>query len=1045
MIQNILINPDSLLKSEEQKRARELLKTGALVFCSVDKDGKLRSILKDSSKSVINVEVTPKETDLSFKCTCGHHEGICIHCAATILHYVKYSHIPVKNKGIERKPNFSGLVQKGISDFLEATPDEFKARVFLELASEMPHSPSRWANCVFEVNIMFEKREYKGSLGNLRQIHFKDILGGSMQISHFPPQDRQIIRFLAINAEADGFKLSLSSETAAEFFHSLSGFDNFRCGKEKITVHRNPALPVLSAIPSGDGYLLRPGIETEKGQIPFKDPRIIMGKSGCWVGLSGDYWWIPASMDLVWLRNFLHAREQVCSREKAEQIISNFSKHSVKTAGIHGQDLRYRDFIPVYHAKFAQDKSLQLKLCFDYAGSTVYPADKRLAESSGKYWKRNLEKEREYENEVLLAGFRKKNGGEGLYTISDTEAYGLFFEKIMTRWIDEKREVYISPECSSFIKKGDLDDFVLRFRNVTEENGFFKIRYQISTMRGEISWKQLTDAVRNGRTFIETRTSNFGRISDRLGKFVRAVADFVQIDPVDEDVIIISRASALFWTDTAKELLGETPSEFLELKNSLDRTSDDESGLSDFNGVLRNYQLDGFKWIRKMAENGLNTILADEMGLGKTIQALVMIACYRRQHDCQSLPVLILCPSSLVENWEMEAQKFVPSLNVLVLKGPDRAEHIDKISGSDIVISSYALAKRDVETYSKFNFSYLILDEAQHIKNPSTANAKACKSITAEHKLVLTGTPLENSAEELWSIFDFLHPGMLGSYRSFRLRYSGIRDSEDKQLELAARVAPFILRRKKKEVAAELPEKIEQVIYCEMEDEQRNFYSELLEKGRDECNDFLKGRITKFDILTSLLRLRQFCCHPALLPENFGVKNAKSAKMDLMQELLFESIDSGHRLLVFSQFVSLLKIARGWLDEQSIKYEYLDGSTENRMERVLNFNSSPDIPVFLLSLKAGGSGLNLTSADRVIIYDPWWNPAVEMQATDRTHRIGQEKSVCSMKLVVKDSIEEKMLSLQRKKQTLFTNLLDRVPSSSLGHLSNEDIEFLLSR
>ncbi|MFZ2655643.1 MAG: DEAD/DEAH box helicase [Victivallales bacterium] len=1044
MIQNVLTNPDSFLKPEEQKRARELLKTGALVFCSMDKDGKLRSILKDGSKSFISVELTRKDSELISKCTCGNHEGICIHCAATILHYVKHSHIPPKSREVERKPVFSGLIQKEIGDFLETSTDEFKARVFLELESAMPHSPSRWANCVFEVNIMFEKREYKGSLGNLRQIHFKDVLGGSMRISHFPPQDRQIIRFLAINAEADGFKLSLSSETAAEFFHSLSGFDNFRCGKEKITVHRNPVLPVLSTIPSGDGYFLRPGIETEKGHIPLKDPRIIMGKSGCWIGLSGDYWWIPATMDLVWLRNFLHAKEQLCDSEKARQIISNFSRHSVKTAGIHGQDLRYRDFIPVYHAKFAKDKSLQLKLCFDYAGSIVYPADKRLAESSGKYWKRNLEKEREYENEVLLIGFRKKNGGEGLYTISDTEAYGLFFEKIMSRWIDEKREIYISPECSSFFKKGDLEEFVFRFRNVVEENGFFKIKYQISTFRGEISWKQLTDAVRNGRTFIETSNNNFGRISDRLGKFVKTVSDFVQIDPEDDGIIIISRASALFWIDTAKELLGDTPSEFLALKNRLEKTSDDESGLSDFHGILRTYQNDGFKWIRKMAENGLNTILADEMGLGKTIQALVVIACYRRKTDCRSLPALILCPSSLVENWEMEAEKFVPSLKTLVLKGPDRAEHVDKINGSDIVISSYALAKRDIETYGKFNFSYLILDEAQHIKNPGTANAKACKSITAEHRLVLTGTPLENSAEELWSIFDFLHPGMLGSYRSFRFRYAGIRDSVDKQLELASRVAPFILRRKKKDVAAELPEKIEQVIYCEMEDEQRKFYSELLEKGRDECSNFLNGKITKFDILTSLLRLRQFCCHPTLLPENFGVKTAKSAKTELMQELLLESIDSGHRLLVFSQFVSLLKIVRSWLDEQSIKYEYLDGSTENRMERVINFNSSPDIPVFLLSLKAGGSGLNLTSADRVIIYDPWWNPAVEMQATDRTHRIGQEKSVCSMKLVIKDSIEEKMLVLQRKKQTLFTNLVDSVPST-LGHLSNEDIQFLLSR
>ncbi len=1043
MIQNSIIDPDSFLDKDLQKRARDLLRTNTLIFCSMDKDGRLRSLFKDSSKTVISVEVAFKDAEAVSKCGDCHSEGICIHGAASILHYVKYSQIPAKSKSVEKKPEFSGLTQKDIDDFAESK-DEHKARISLELASEMPHSPSRWANCVFEANILFEKREYKGSLGNLRQIHFKDILGGSMRISHFPPQDRQIIRFLATNAEADGFKLSLSSETAAEFLHSLSGFDNFRCGKEKITVHRESARPVLSTIPSGEGYVLRPGIETEKGLIPLKDPRIIMGRSGCWVGLAGDYWWIPATMDLVWLRNFLHAKEQLCFREKAQQLIADFSKNSVKTAKIQGQNLRYRDFLPIYHAKLAKDKSFQLKLSFDYGGSIVHPADKRLAESSGTYWKRNLEREREFENEILLCGFRKKSGGEGIYTLHDTEAYGLFFEKVMSRWVEEKREIYISPECSSFIKKGDLEEFILRFRTVSEDNGFFKIRYQICTSRGEITWKHLTDAVRNGRTFIETRGGNYGRISDRLAKFVRTVSDFVQIDPENDDVIMISRASALFWTDTAKELLGDTPSEFLDLKNNLEKTSGKDTQIPDFVGVLRNYQNDGLKWIQRMAENGLNTILADEMGLGKTIQALTVISWYRHKNVSHYLPALVLCPSSLVENWEMEAKKFVPTLKILVLKGPDRAELVNQINSSDIVISSYALAKRDVEMYSQFHFGFLILDEAQHIKNPGTANAKTCKSITAEHKLVLTGTPLENSAEELWSIFDFLHPGMLGSYRSFRFRYSGIRDSEDKQLELAARVAPFILRRKKKEVAKELPEKIEQVIYCEMEDEQRQFYSELLEKGRDECTDFLKGRITKFDMLTSILRLRQFCCHPALLPENFGMKHVKSAKMDLVQELLFESIDSGHRLLFFSQFVSLLKIARSWLDEQAIKYEYLDGSTENRMERVINFNSSPDIPVFLLSLKAGGSGLNLTAADTVIIYDPWWNPAVEMQATDRTHRIGQDKSINSMKIVIKDSIEEKMLVLQKKKQILFKNLVDTVPST-LGHLSNDDIEFLLSR
>jgi superfamily II DNA or RNA helicase len=1044
MSRNPVNNLDSILDKDAQKKARELLKSGALLFCCLEDDGRLNAILRESAKSVFHVNVELKGKETVSHCNCGSDSGLCVHAAAAIVHYFKYSHIPtLKERISDKKPVFAGIDQKELDYFFNDSNDDFKARITLELEAEMPHSPSRWASCIFEVNMNFEKRSYKGSFSNLRQIHFKEMLGGSMRISHFPPQDRQIIRFLATNAEADGFKLCLSSEAAADFFHCLSGFENFYCGKEKITVHKIPAAPVLSSLRSGDSCFLRPGIETEKGLIPLKDPRIIMGKSGCWAGLAGDYWWIPATFDLVWLRNFLHAKEQHCEKGKAEKIFAEFSRHSLKTSAVQPLSLRYRDFNPVYYAKIAKDKSLQLELKFDYAGTLVSPSEKRLAESAGIYWKRNLEREREYENEILLAGFNKKAGANGIYFLSDSEATGLFFEKVLRKWIDGKREIFMSPECSSFIKTGALEEFTFRFSTVTENGGFYEMKYQICTSICEIKWKTLVDSVKNGRNFIETRNGHFGKTGKNLCDFVMAVHDFVQTDPEHDDIIRISKASALYWADTAIALLGETPSEFKDLKNRLENSMHNPENEPDiFTGTLRDYQKDGIGWINKMSDNALNTILADEMGLGKTIQALAVIASCKRKNAGRCLPTLILCPSSLVENWEMEAQKFTPSLKILVLRGPDRLLLADEINKSDIVISSYALAQRDIEMYSDFSFNYLILDEAQHIKNPDTANARACKSISAEHRLVLTGTPIENSAEELWSIFDFLHPGMLGSCRSFKMRYAGIRDDEGIQRELAVRVAPFILRRKKLEVATELPEKLEQIVYCEMDGEQRRFYNELLEKGREECADFIKGKITKFDMLTCLLRLRQFCCNPALLPANFAMRNAKSAKTELMQELLLESIDSGHRLLFFSQFTSLLKIVRTWLDEQAIKYEYLDGSTTDRMDRVMNFNNSPDIPVFLLSLKAGGSGLNLTAADRVIIYDPWWNPAVEMQATDRTHRIGQDKKVCSMKLVVKDSVEEKMLSLQQKKQRMFTNLMDST-STTLSHLSGEDIEFLL--
>jgi SNF2 family DNA or RNA helicase len=359
------------------------------------------------------------------------------------------------------------------------------------------------------------------------------------------------------------------------------------------------------------------------------------------------------------------------------------------------------------------------------------------------------------------------------------------------------------------------------------------------------------------------------------------------------------------------------------------------------------------------------------------------------------------------------------------------------------MICSYAVARRDALDIKKITVSYLILDEAQHIKNPETINAQSCKNIKAEHRLVLTGTPLENSPDDLWSIFDFLHPGMLGSFNSFKKYYHGIGAAEGLQNDLTQRVSPFIKRRTKKVVCKELPPKIEQTLYCEMQPKQRSIYNKILTESKNQIKKLIKDGKKKanFEILTTLMRLRQICCHPSLLPDH-QAEDTEACKMELLKELVLENIDSNQKMLIFSQFTSLLKLIRKWLDEESISYEYLDGATKNRQERVDKFNNSKNIPVFLLSLKAGGTGLNLTSANTVIIYDPWWNPAVEAQAADRTHRIGQTQNVNSLKLVVKDSIEEKILSLQAEKQKIFDNLIEN-PAAGVNKLTIEELKALI--
>jgi superfamily II DNA or RNA helicase len=446
--------------------------------------------------------------------------------------------------------------------------------------------------------------------------------------------------------------------------------------------------------------------------------------------------------------------------------------------------------------------------------------------------------------------------------------------------------------------------------------------------------------------------------------------------------------------------------------------------LGDLESVLRPYQKHGVGWLRFLRENGFGGILADEMGLGKTLQTLAHLCLTRSaERGTRNEPHLIVCPTSLVFNWVAEAEKFTPELKVLALHGPDRHAKFEQIASHDIVITSYALIRRDGDKYRELEFDTVVLDEAQHIKNRQTQNAQAVKAVRARHRLVLTGTPLENSVLDLWSIFDFLMPGYLGTARDFRERYELPITKErnaEAQSRLARRLRPFMLRRLKREVAADLPEKIEQISFCDLTQDQRAVYQQVIEATRKEVLQAVgeQGQArSRMVALNALLRLRQACCDLRLLKlENIDPAQA-SGKLDLFGELLEEAIDGGHRVLVFSQFVSMLTLLKERLTAEEIEFCYLDGSTTDRAAVVERFQRGT-IPVFLISLKAGGVGLNLTGADTVIHFDPWWNPAVEDQATDRAHRIGQTRVVTSYKLIARDTVEEKILTLQSRKREI---------------------------
>ncbi len=475
--------------------------------------------------------------------------------------------------------------------------------------------------------------------------------------------------------------------------------------------------------------------------------------------------------------------------------------------------------------------------------------------------------------------------------------------------------------------------------------------------------------------------------------------------------------------------------------------------LGALDGILRPYQREGVYWLRFLEESGFNGLLADEMGLGKTIQTLTWLSLERLTPEAYGKPALVICPTSLVENWNREAQKFVPWMKRLVISGSNRHENFQHIEKADIVITSYALIRRDLEEYQRVQFSVAVLDEAQHIKNRSTQNAIAAKQINACNKVVLTGTPLENSVADIWSIMDFLMPQYLGIYEQFKINFetpidNGEHEGEVAQQKLKRMLNPFLLRRLKTEVAKDLPEKIVKVSFCQLTDDQQRVYNELLTESRAKIKDLVKTKgfeRSRFEILAILMKLRQASCHLDLLKDHHtpGAYSAPSAKLEAFLETLDEAIDGGHRMLVFSQFVRFLHILRAELAARNIPCCYLDGKTKHRLEECARFNENNDIPVFLISLKAGGTGLNLTGADMVMHMDPWWNPAVEDQATDRAHRIGQKRTVYSIKLIAEHTIEEKVLEMQRRKQALINATISASDETVIQKMTFADISEII--
>ncbi len=584
--------------------------------------------------------------------------------------------------------------------------------------------------------------------------------------------------------------------------------------------------------------------------------------------------------------------------------------------------------------------------------------------------------------------------------------------------------------------------------NVTTTVDWFELDGYIDFDGVEVPLPRLLEAIRNRHKYVRLDDGTRGMLPS---EWLQQFGSLVDLGNGDEETLRFSPSQALLLDSllAAQEQAVQVDAPFARIRERLRTFEGIAPGKEPrgFHGQLRGYQKDGLGWLHFLREFRFGGCLADDMGLGKTVQVLALLQSRRTRplkRGQTRLPSLAVVPKSLVFNWMDEAERFAPRLRVGDYTGPDRKALLDQLDQYDLLVTTYGTLRRDIVRLKEQRFDYAILDESQAIKNANSQAAKACRLLQADHRLAMTGTPIENHLGELWSLFEFLNPGMLGRSRTFRelIKQGG---EDDGALQLLSRsLRPFLLRRTKQQVLSELPEKTEQTLYCEMGAKQRKLYDEMREYYRRSLAQRVEQmglERAKIHVLEALLRLRQAACHPGLLDDNRAGES--SAKLDLLLEQLREIVAEDHKALVFSQFTSLLAIVRQQLDRLGLAYEYLDGRSRNRKQRVQRFQEDPECSLFLISLKAGGHGLNLTAADYVFILDPWWNPAVESQAIDRAHRLGQTRNVFAYRLICRDTVEDKIIELQRSKRELAEAIVS-ADNSLIRELSAEDLQLLLS-
>lgn len=1025
----------------------------------------------------VELEIDIKKGLLAYNCECpayfsaSHSFPICKHIVAVVF---KFLEIYRKNENINATVN----KQKGI-EVIEQIKTNFlvensvKEEVKLEFYLDFQYGYERAASLELKIgtNKMYVVKNMKSFLSDInlnKSIEFGKGFTYEPDKHSFSDSDRKILGVLLEIYEAamrigdfsyniskffDGKKIYLSQRQLIRIFELI--------GERKISSVTVGNLQATDIFIINDDIPLKFNLKTKKEEILLEQQNNIpvpLTKNGDYFFFENKIYkpsneqiklYIPIYNALIESKERAITFDKSLMNQVASYVLPNLKKIG-KAVSI-DKKLEKKFYQEPLKLKFYFDKydeGMSSRVEFIYGDLSVNPFKDSAKDESERILIRDPEGEMQVDSIYRSFGFEVE---DDKYVLRDTEKMIKFLSEGMLK-LQELGEVYYSDEFKN-IKIYTKSNFKSSVR--LNENDLLEFSFKIEGIDNK-ELKNIFKAVKEKRKYYRLKDGGFIQLDTKELNDVADLINYLDIkdSELEKDKVLLPKYNAMYLDQSIVQnemLYVERNKKFKELVNTVKDIKDADFEVpKHLEGILRSYQKTGFKWFKTLSACGFGGILADEMGLGKTLQTIAFLASEVEEQGENKKPALIVAPTSLVYNWKSEVEKFSPNLKTVVISGSKKEREIllKEIEESDMVITSYPLIRRDIDEYKDIEFSYCILDEAQQIKNPASLNAQSVKDIKAKGRFALTGTPIENSLTELWSIFDFIMPGYLMSHGKFVKQYeTPIAKNKSKGAleELNKHIKPFILRRFKKEVVKELPPKIEHKIIVEMTEEQKKLYAAYLASAKEEIDEEIKNKgfnKSKIKILSLLTRLRQICCDPSSFVENY---EGESGKMLALDELLEESIASGHRILLFSQFTSVLKNIEIRLKKNKIQYMYLDGQTpsQKRIEMVNSFNKGEG-SVFLISLKAGGTGLNLTGADVVIHFDPWWNPAAEQQAVDRAHRIGQSKTVEVIKLLAQGTIEEKIFELQEKKKEIIKNVLDDDNSTDviLSTMTEQELEEL---